>query len=86
VYKNRRSRQRWIARADGELFIVSWWIGISFLCELYSESNKMGEYGNESMFRDWQSDPKKLGDPIKPIEVSLVLYYALQQTMEQKVS
>jgi hypothetical protein len=30
----------------------------------------MGEYGNENMFRDWQSDPKKLGDPIKPIEVS----------------
>jgi hypothetical protein len=35
-----------------------------------SENNKMGEYGNENMFRDWQSDPKKLGDPIKPIEVS----------------
>jgi hypothetical protein len=30
----------------------------------------MGEYGNAHMFRDWQSDPKKLGDPIKPIEVS----------------
>jgi hypothetical protein len=30
----------------------------------------MGEHGNENMFTDWQSDPKKLGDPIKPIEVS----------------
>jgi hypothetical protein len=30
----------------------------------------MGEYGNGNMFRDWQTDPKKLGDPIKPIEVS----------------
>jgi hypothetical protein len=30
----------------------------------------MGECINESTFRDWQNDPRKLGDPIKPIEVS----------------
>jgi hypothetical protein len=30
----------------------------------------MGECINENTFRDWHSDPKKLGDPIKPIEVS----------------
>ncbi|GFG30397.1 hypothetical protein Cfor_05850 [Coptotermes formosanus] len=28
----------------------------------------MGECINENTFRDWHSDPKKLGDPIKPIE------------------
>jgi hypothetical protein len=36
----------------------------------------MGECINESTFRDWQNDPRKLGDPIKPIEVSC-LYIAL---------
>jgi hypothetical protein len=30
----------------------------------------MGECINENTFRDWHSDPKKVGDPIKPIEVS----------------
>lgn len=28
----------------------------------------MGECINENTFRDWHSDPKKVGDPIKPIE------------------
>jgi hypothetical protein len=30
----------------------------------------MGEFLKENISRDWESDPKKLGDPIKPIEVS----------------
>jgi hypothetical protein len=44
--------------------------GFEFLNVIYSESIKMGEYCNANMFNEWQSDPKKLGDPIKPIEVS----------------
>ncbi|PSN44875.1 DNA-directed RNA polymerase III subunit RPC2 [Blattella germanica] len=29
----------------------------------------MGEYGSGNIFKDWQSDPKKLNEPIKAIEV-----------------
>jgi hypothetical protein len=36
----------------------------------------MGECLNENIFRDWESDPKKLGDPIKPIEVSSASFFA----------
>ena len=42
----------------------------------------MGECINENTYRDWQSDPKKLVDPIKPIEVS----YAHVETVERVVS
>jgi hypothetical protein len=41
----------------------------------------MGECINENTYRDWQSDPKKLVDPIKPIEVS----YAHVETVERVV-
>ena len=30
----------------------------------------MGDYGSGNMYRDWQGDPKRLNEPIKPIEVS----------------
>jgi len=30
----------------------------------------MGDFINENTYRDWQNESRKLGDSIKPIEVS----------------